>query len=340
MNPANLDNNSRTLSELDRAAILLLSMGEDNAANVIRQLSRQEVRALSQRMAKIANISQEDMSHTLLHFFDCYRQESGVSGASRLYLEKALDKAVGRKLARSMLDEIYGGAMIDELRRLEWVPPELIARFLEHEHAQMQALLLAFLPAEQASSILTLFPQEKHENLLYRIANLREVSEHVIDDLRFTLENCIEFVGEQVGASLNGVEKVADIVNRYNGNKGEIIAMLKQHDKATAEAVEARMFDFITLSNQTDEVLAYLMNEIPDELWTVALKGAKQDFIDKILRALPKRLAQVYQQQIDNLAPQPVRKVESSRTEIMGMIREMMNQGNVDYRLYQEEVVE
>ena len=339
MNQVNLET-EKQLSDLDRAAILLLSMGEDNAANVIRQLNIKEVRALSQRMAKISNISQEEMSHTLVHFFDCYRHESGVSGASRRYLEKALDKAVGRKLARNMLDEIYGGSMADELRRLEWIPPELIARFLEQEHAQMQALLLALLPADQASSIIALLPKEKHEDLLYRIANLREVSEHVIDDLRYTLEACIEYVSEQVGAKLNGVEKVAEIVNRYNGNKGEIIGMLKQHSQETAEAVEARMFDFVTLKNQTDEVLAFLVNEIPDELWIVALKGADQSLIDCIMGALPKRLSQVYQQQIDNLGPQPVSKVEAARADIMSMIKEMMDQNSVEYRLYQEEVLE
>ncbi len=339
MNPVNPETN-RNLSSLDRAAILLLSMGEENAANVIRKLGRKEVQAISQRMAKIGNVTQEDMSHTLTDFFDSYRQESGVSGASRRYLERALDKAVGRKLARGMLDEIYGGAMNDELRRLEWVPAELIARFLEHEHAQMQALLLAFLPPDQASAIIAELPQSRHEDLLFRIASLREVSEHVIDDLRHTLDACIEFVGEQVGARLDGVEKVAEIVNRYTGNKADVITMLKQHNQETAAAVEEKMFDFNTLTFQTEEVRIYLMNEIPDELWVTALKGAKAEFVEAMLSALPKRLAQVYQQQLDNLGAQPVRKVDAARNEIMGMIREMMKQGSVEYRLYPEAVLE
>ncbi|GGO69401.1 FliG C-terminal domain-containing protein [Bowmanella pacifica] len=339
MNPAEADM-QQSMSDLDKAAILLLSMGEENAANVIRKLGRQEVQALSQRMAKIANVSQDEMADTLKHFFDCYRKESGVNGASRLYLERALDKAVGRKLARGMLDDIYGGAMADELRRLEWVAPELIARFLEHEHVQMQALMLAFLPPEQASAILAQLPANRHEDLLYRIANLREVSEHVMDDLRLTLESCIEYVGEQVGARVNGVQKVADIVNRYNGNKAEIIDLLKGHDQKTAAAIEEKMFDFATLQNQTEEVLALLMNEIPDELWVIALKGAQAEFVTSLMASLPKRLAQVYQQQIDAMGPQPVRKVEAARTEIMDMVRQMMNRGDVDYRLYPEAVLE
>ncbi|MFP3457853.1 hypothetical protein R0J89_16555, partial [Psychrobacter sp. SIMBA_152] len=88
-------------------------------------------------MAKISNVTQQDVAGTLSEFFDCYRNESGVNGASRVYLERALDKAVGRKLAKTMLDDIYGGAMNDDLRRLEWIPPELIVRFLDQEHVQM-----------------------------------------------------------------------------------------------------------------------------------------------------------------------------------------------------------
>ena len=327
---------SATISDLDRAAILLLSMGEENAAGIIKKLNRHEVRVLSERMAKIANVTQEDVASILNDFFDCYRNESGVSGASRLYLERALDKAVGRKLARGMLDDIFGGALADDIRRLEWVPPELLARFLEQEHIQMQALLLAFLPAEQASAVIALFPKEKHDDILFRIASLREVSEHVMEDLKHTLESCIEFVGEQVGARVNGVERVAEIMNRYSGNKAEVMELLKLHNAETAEAIEDKMYDFSTLVKQSEDVLAQLMNEIPDDLWIVALKGAETSLMNNILNALPKRLGQVYRQQIEAMKAQPVTKVEAARAEIMAMIRQMMANGEIEYRLYDE----
>lgn len=338
MNPLRADA-PKQISDLDRAAILLLSMGEENAAGIIKKLSRNEVRALSERMAKIANFTQDNVAQILNDFFDCYRNESGVSGASRLYLERALDKAVGRKLARGMLDDIYGGALADDIRRLEWVPAELLVRFMEQEHIQMQALILAFLPADQASAVLTLFPAQKHDDMLFRIANMREVSEHVIEDLRFTLERCIEYVGEQVGARVNGVQQVADIMNRYSGNKAEVMDLLKLHDTRMAEAIEDKMYDFFSLSRQTEEVLSRLLTDIPDELWVTALKGADQQLTENLLGVLPKRLAQVYRQQIDSMKPQPVRKVEAARAEIMAMVKKMIASGWNEYRLYPEETV-
>ena len=327
-------------TDLDRAAILLLSMGEENAAGVIRHLGRKEVESLSNRMAQLANVSQDDVSQTLNIFFEQYRQASGVSGASRKFLERALDKAVGQKLARGMLDDIYGGALVDDLRRLEWVPTELLVRFLEQEHIQMQALVLAFLPPEQSSAVLSKLPTEKHDEILFRIANLNEVSEYLMDDLRQTLEDCIKFVGEQVGAQVNGVEKVAEIMNRYTGNKSEILSLLKMHNEAKADAIEEHMFGFDTLSNQTEDVLAYLFNEIPDELWLVALKGCEQELLEKIFASLPKRLASVYQQQLVGMKAQTVSKVNSSRAEIMLMIRKMIEEGEVEYRLFEEDTVE
>lgn len=329
----------KVITDLDKAAILLLSMGEENAACIIKKLGRNEVKALSERMAKIAHVTQDDVAGILGDFFDQYRTESGVSGASRVYLERALDKAVGRKLARGMLDDIYGGALADDIRRLEWVPAELLVRFMEQEHIQMQALILAFLPADQASAILGLFPQQKHDDILFRIANMREVSEHVIEDLRYTLERCIDFVGEQVGARVNGVQQVADIMNRYSGNKAEMMELLKQHSSSTAEAIEDKMYDFVSLSRQSEEVLNQLLTDIPDELWVTALKGADNELADAILSVLPKRLAQVYRQQIETMKPQPLRKVEAARTEIMAIIKQKMASGQIEYRLYQEETV-
>lgn len=336
MNQEKLDKGSQ-LPALDRAAILLLSMGEENAASVIRKLGRREVQAISERMAKISNVTQQDVAGTLSEFFDCYRNESGVNGASRVYLERALDKAVGRKLAKTMLDDIYGGSMNDDLRRLEWIPPELIVRFLDQEHVQMQALFLAFLPPEQASAIIVLFPESKHDDLLYRIASLREVSEHVIDDVRLTLESCIEFVGRQVGAQVNGVDKAVEIMNRYNGNKSQIIELMKKHNTNVADEIQEKMYDFDGLIKQTDETLTLLLNDIPDELWTMSLKGVNSEFLARVLGALPKRLAQVYQQQIDGLSAQPLSKVIAARKEIMSIVRDMSKQGDIEYRLFEEE---
>ncbi|MFT7356084.1 MAG: flagellar motor switch protein FliG, partial [Pseudoalteromonas distincta] len=187
------------------------------------------------------------------------------------------------------------------------------------------------------SAIIVLFPESKHDDLLYRIASLREVSEHVIDDVRLTLESCIEFVGRQVGAQVNGVDKAVEIMNRYNGNKSQIIELMKKHNTNVADEIQEKMYDFDGLIKQTDETLTLLLNDIPDELWTMSLKGVNSEFLARVLGALPKRLAQVYQQQIDGLSAQPLSKVIAARKEIMSIVRDMSKQGDIEYRLFEEE---
>lgn len=331
-------NPPRVLSPIDKAAILLLTMGEEGAADVIRKLAPADVESLSAHMATISNVTQEELGDILGSFFLNYQNESGLSGTSRLYLERALDKALGRKLARGMLDNIYGGELSDDIRRLEWVPPEILKRFLEREHIQMQALMLAFLSTTQASAVLELFPQERHDDLLYRIASLKEVSEYLMEELRHTVEACIEYVGEQAGTRVNGVEKVADIMNRYNGNKVEMMELLKCHDSSTAAEIEERMFDFNTLLYQSEDVISYLFSELPDELWLTALRGCEEKMLSKLFASLSSRLEQVYRQQLKTMDAVPTSKVESSRKELMSMIRSITERGEIDYRLYEEAV--
>lgn len=329
-------NAPRILSPIDKAAILLLTMGEESAADVIRKLAPAEVESLSAHMATISNVTQEELADILNNFFLSYQNESGLCGTSRLYLERALDKALGRKLARGMLDDIYGGELSDDIRRLEWVPPEILKRFLEREHIQMQALMLAFLSTTQASAVLELFPKELHDDLLYRIASLKEVSEYLMEELRHTVEACIEYVGDQAGTRVNGVEKVADIMNRYNGNKVEIMELLKCHNKDTAAEIEEKMFDFNTLLYQSEDVISYLFSELPDELWFIALRGCDETMLKKLFASLSSRLEQVYRQQLKVMDAVPASKVDSARKELMSMVRSITERGELEYRLYDE----
>lgn len=160
------------IEDIEKAAILMLSMGEEAAAKIFKRLNRDEVRKLSGAMAKLQNVSTAEAKWILQQFFAHYKEQSGISGASRSYLQRTLDMALGPKFARSMLDGLYGDEVSDELQLLQWVPPEVIARFFANEHPQMQAVLLAFLPPETSSAVLDSLPAQMHDELLFRVANL------------------------------------------------------------------------------------------------------------------------------------------------------------------------
>lgn len=327
------------IEDVEKAAILLLSMGEQAAAKVLQRLDRDEVQKLMHCMAHLPSVSSQRAKVILQQFFDRYREQSGISGASRDYLERTLDLALGRKLSRNLLDNIYGDAVSQDLQLLQWVPAEVLAKFFRNEHPQMQAVLLAFLPPDTASAVLDALPEQQHDELLFRVANLKEVGEHVVHELRATLDRCITYVAEQSGSRVNGVRHAADILNRYVGDRSQMIEMLRLHDNGIATEVELNMFDFTTLKRQPQEVLQRVTQDISMDLLATALKGADSGLRSAILDAMPKRMAQVLENQIQTLGAVSVRRVEQARTEIMQQVRDLAEQGELNFQLFEEPVV-
>ncbi|WP_281560366.1 FliG C-terminal domain-containing protein [Thalassomonas sp. RHCl1] len=326
-------------NDCEKAAILLLSMGEESAAKILQRMERSEVQSVSNAMARLGNVSTLEAQNILQHFFEQYTKQSGISGASREYLEKSLDMALGNKLARGMLDSIYGDTISNDIQRLQWLPVDVLARFFRHEHPQMQAVMLAFLPPDTANAVLNHLPQESHDELLYRVANLKEISEHVIKDLRITLDRCIDFVAEQSGARVNGTRQAADILNRYTGDKANIMELVKLHNSDTADAIKDNMFDFMILSRQPLEVIQDLIAELPEGMLAIALKGVDFAIKTQIFDALPKRMAQALEDEIQRLGPTPLSKIEQARTEIMAVARRLYEEGELQLQLFEEQVV-
>ena len=327
------------IDNLEKAAILLLSMGTEAAAKVMQKLSRDEVQRLISKMAGLSGVSSIEAKWTLQQFFIQYREQSGIASASRDYLEQTLDLALGQRLSRSLLDSLYGDAMSQDIQRLQWVPAEVLARFFRNEHPQMQAVLLGFLPPQTASAVLNALPGSLHDDLLVRVAGLNSVSEHVLDELRLTLDRCLVYVADQSGAKVNGVRQVADILNRYQGNKEQMLSLLRERDGDMALEIEKNMFDFMALRRQSDDTLQRLVQELPADLLALALKNTETSFRKVVLGAMPKRMAQSLEAQIQDQGSVSLRKVEQARDEIMQLVRELVEQGEVEFQLFEEPTV-
>jgi len=332
-------NVATSFKDRDKAAILLLSMGEESAAKILRLMEPEEVKDVSMAMARLSNVSSIDAQQILQQFFEKYTQQSGISRASREYLEKSLDMALGRKLANGMLDSIYGDVMSNDIQRLQWLPADVLARFFRHEHLQMQAVMLAFLPPDTANAVLKHLPLETHDELLFRIANLEDISDHVISDLRETLQLCIDFVADQSGAKVDGTSQAANILNRYSGDKANLIELVEMHNVDTANAIKDNMFDFMIIGRQPLEVLQALIEAIPNDVLAASLKGADKTIIDRIEEALPKRMAAALNDEIQRLGPMPLSKIERARSEVMAITRKLFESGELQLQLFEEQVV-
>ncbi|OEC39365.1 flagellar motor switch protein FliG [Pseudomonas sp. 1D4] len=329
----------RSMSSLEQAAILLLSMGDDMSASVLRQFGREEIVSLSQAMARLSNVKQPMVSEVIGRFFDDYREQSSIKGASRHYLAGMLGKALGGDITRSLLDSIYGEEIRAKMARLEWLDPRQFAALIAKEHAQMQAVFLAFLPPSMATDVLESMPAERQDDLLLRIANLTEINADVIAELEALIERSLAVLGTQ-GSQVRGVKQAADIMNRYKGDRGQMFELLRARSESLVTRIEDEMYDFFILSRQSSTVLQTLIESIPLEDWVVALKGAEPELVKAVQGALPKRQAQQMESISRRQGPVPLSRVEQVRKEIMGVVREMAAAGELQIQLFREETVE
>ncbi|WP_299571503.1 flagellar motor switch protein FliG [uncultured Shewanella sp.] len=328
------------LDNLDQAAMILLSMGEKGAAQVMAHLDRNDVQHLSHKMARLSSITQNEADFVIGRFFKRYQEQSGIARASRSYLQKTLDLALGDRVAKSLIDNIYGDEIKTLVKRLEWVDPKLLAREITNEHSQLQAVLLGLLPPESAAQVLSGLPEAGQDELLVRIAQLGELERGVVEELRHLVERCMLIAMEKSHTQVSGIRQVADILNRFEGNREQLMEMIKLHDKKLAGEVADNMFDFIILGRQKAETLQEIMALVPADTLALALKGIEPELKKTLLRALPKRMSSAIETQIEAIGTVPLSQATAARKDIMELAKQMMDEGQIELQLFEEQVVE
>ena len=326
-------------SLIEQAAIVLLSMGEEPAAAVLRCLSREELLEVTQVMSRISGIKVEAVKAAMQNFFDDYRQQSGVHGASRSYLKRSLDLALGNEIASSVLTSIYGDAIRPMMARLQWASPKWLADHIVDEHVRMQAVFLAFLPPALAGTVIDALPADGRDLLLLNLARLDEIDREMLTELEDLVARCLSRLGTQ-SASVEGVRQAADILNRLPGDRQQLVEMLRARDPQVVSEIELSMYDFFILSRQSEATLTRIIEEVDVEQWAIALKGAEPAVRDAILRTMPRRQAQGFEDVMRRSGPVPISRVQQARRDIMAQVKTLADAGEVEVTLFAEAVVE
>ncbi|MGL1451385.1 flagellar motor switch protein FliG [Vibrio parahaemolyticus] len=339
MNTAQLTS-KQTLSYVEQTALVLLGMGEDAAAKVLQHFTRDETQRVTRAMAKLNGIKSDSARGVIQNFFEDFREHSGIRGASKEYLSNTLRKALGNDLAKGLLNNLYGDEIRNNMQRLQWVEAETLARFIVNEHPQMQAIFLAYLPADSSSAVLKHLPQDYHDEIIFRIAQLQDIDHQVATDLHELVGRCIEKVSASQSVPLSGVKQAADIINRFEGDRGSLMEMLKLHDEEVVNAIEENMFDFMVLGRQREETMDMLVQQIPLELWATALKGSDITLQQAIKRSMPQRMVKALEDDMEARGAVALSRVQKARQDIMQMVRELDESGEVQLLLYEEPTVE
>ncbi|ARN21279.1 flagellar motor switch protein FliG [Piscinibacter gummiphilus] len=327
------------MTPVEQAAIVLLSMGEEPAAAVLRCLSREELLEVTQVMSRMSGIKVEAVKTAMQRFFDDYREQSGVHGASRAYLKRSLDLALGGDIAGSVLNSIYGDAIRPKMARLQWASPKWLAEHIAHEHVRMQAVFLAFLPPALAGSVIDALPAEGRDLVLLNVARLNEIDHELLMELEELVARCLGSLGNQ-SANVEGIRQAAEILNRLPGDREQIVELLRAHDPNVVSEIELRMYDFFILSRQSEAVLQRIIEAVPIEQWALALKGAEPAIRNAVLQSMPRRQAQGFEDTMRRSGPVPISRIEQARAEIMAEVKALADAGEIEVQLFAEATVE
>ncbi|CQH06176.1 lateral flagellar motor switch (C ring) protein [Yersinia enterocolitica] len=326
-------------SRLEQAGILLLSVGEEAAAMVMQKLTREEVVCISQTMSRLHGVKLNHARQALDDFFVDYREQSGINGASRSYLQGILSKALGSDISKSVINGIYGDEIRHRMTRLQWVGTPQLAALIEQEHLQLQAVFLAFLPPDVAAEVLAYLDKGRQDDVLYRIAKLDDVNRDVVDELDRLIERGVAVLSEH-GSKVLGIKQAANIVNRIPGNQQQLLEQLGERDEEVLNDLKDEMYEFFILSRQSEVTLQRLMDDIPMSDWAVALKGTEPVLRQAIYDVLPKRQIQQLQNATNRMGAVPVRRVEHVRKEIMAQVRALAEAGEIQVQLFAEQTME
>ncbi|MDD1793549.1 flagellar motor switch protein FliG [Enterovibrio makurazakiensis] len=326
---------------IEHAAILLLSMGEEAAANVLKQLDREQVRQLTMAMASLPALKNDEVSQVYGRFFNDFKSESGISGASRAYLERTLNKALGRSLSQPLLNSIYGDTLKQNLQSLQWLEPAKIAELISSEHPQMQAVFLAYLDPEIASEVLMRLPEDSMDDLLYRVANLSEIHPSMMEEVQVLINRFLDQPTHQNSTPIDGTDQATAIINRLQPAQSmKVLKGLKEHDPELVERLESKMYNFSILEQQSEETLERLIQDIDQDTLAIALKGASPELMDKVFATMPKRAAQYLREAIEGKGRVRISAVEEARKEMVALLRQLSESGDVELQLFSEPVME
>jgi flagellar motor switch protein FliG len=318
------------LSGTQRAAIVLLSLGETQAAEVLKHMSAKEVQKLGLAMTSVGGVARDSIARVFDQFVDELAQPSALGSGADDYIRAVLVQALGEDRANSLIDRILMGRNTSGLDSLKWMEPRAIAELIRNEHPQIIAIVLAHLDSDHAAEVLKCFPERVRVDVLLRLSTLDGIPPHALNELNDVLAR--QFSGSQniKSSSVGGVKVAANILNFMDSGQDEVIlgSMAEVDGKLTTQ-IRDLMFVFDNLGEIDDRAMQAVLRDIPNDKLAVALRGADQKVKDKILGNMSQRAADNLKDDMEARGPVRLAEVEAAQKEILAVVRKMADDGTI-----------
>ena len=318
------------LTGTQKSAILMMLLGEDGAAEILRNLSPKEAQSLGSEMYSVKDIDQETVNHVLNEFLSIVRQQTGLGFGSGNYIKNVFTKALGDDKAESILTRITPSSSEKPIELLEWMDARSIAELISAEHSQIISLVLSYLEYDLAAEVLSLLPVELQPEIITRIATLETVQPDALLNLQEILQKKFKENSSVKATKIGGIEAASKIINFSNNSiEKKILETIKENDADLLLAIQDRMFIFDNLILSDERALQTLLREVEEEVLALALKGADEVLRDKLLSCMSKRAASNIKDEIEVMGPVRLSEVQEAQKTIVSVARKLSDEGKI-----------
>jgi flagellar motor switch protein FliG len=315
---------------VQRSAILLMSIGEEEAVEVFKHLGPREVQKLGAAMAKLNSVTREQVAEVLRDFRDEADQQTTIGAASDEYLRSVLTRALGNDKAATLIDRILQGNDNAGIDSLKWMDSASVAELIKGEHPQIIATILVHLDADQASEVLTALPERLRNDVVLRVATLEGVQPSAMRDLNEVLTQILSGSDKLKKSARGGIEAAAEMLNSMGGTlEAAISSHIREIDPELAQKIQDKMFVFENLLDLDDRGIQLLLREVQSETLVVALKGTSDRLREKIFKNLSQRAAEMLRDDLDAKGPVRLSEVEAEQREILRIVRRLAEEGQI-----------
>ncbi len=319
------------LSGAERAAVFLMTLGEADAAEILKHMEPKEVQRIGEAMAGLGNVSKEEVGKVLTDFCDKVDYQTSLGVGKEEYLRNVLVGALGEDKAGNLIDRILLGRSSKGLEALKWMEPRAVAEIIRLEHPQIIAIVLSYLDADQAAEVLAALPERMRPDVLMRIASLDGIQPSALQELDNILDR--QFSGNTSNvrsSSVGGVKTAANILNFMDsGVEAPIMDSIRESDADLSQNIQDLMFVFDNLMDVDDRGIQALLREVSSDVLVVALKGADEGVQEKVFKNMSKRAAEMLRDDLEARGPVRLSEVEGAQKEVLSVARRMAESGEI-----------
>jgi flagellar motor switch protein FliG len=315
---------------LKRSAILLMSLGEANAAEVLKHLGPRDVQKIGQAMASLKDITRAEIEKALEVFRGEAEEQTTLGVGSDDYVRTVLKRALGDDKAGSIIDRILQGGDTSGIEGLKWMDSPSVAELVRNEHPQIIATILVHLDRDQAAEILQHFTERLRNDVVLRIATLEGIQPSALRELNEVLAKLLSGSNNIKKSPMGGVKTAAEILNFLGGSvEASVIEAVRTHDSDLAQKILDQMFVFENLLDMDDKGIQLLLREVQSESLIVALKGANEQLREKIFKNMSQRAGEMLKEDLEAKGPVKVSEVEGQQKEILKIVRRLADEGQI-----------